>query len=126
MTWKQGFCINSTATVAATAPGVEKDPAIQAIVDEADSIVSTVTQAKIGTAVSSDDITRDVNEFKESPVGNLITTAQLEIARKEGYNVDFAITNNGGIRSDLIVGDDKSITWVRRKQCNLWQYLASC
>ena len=105
------FVSTPTATVTATAPGVEKDPAIQAIVDEADSIVSTVTQAKIGTAVSADDISRDVNEFKESPVGNLITTAQLEIARKEGYNVDFAITNNGGIRSDLIVGDDKSITW---------------
>lgn len=105
------FVTTPTATVTATAPGVEKDPNIQAIVEEADAIVSTVTQAKIGTASSADDITRDVNEFKESPVGNLITTAQLEIARKEGYNVDFALTNNGGIRADLIVADDFSITW---------------
>lgn len=105
------FVSTPTATVTATAPGIEKDPVIQAIVNEADSIVATVTQAKIGTAASSEDITRDINEFKESPVGNLITTGQLEIARKEGYNVDFALTNNGGIRSDLIVGDDKSITW---------------
>ncbi|MHC5791757.1 5'-nucleotidase C-terminal domain-containing protein, partial [Streptococcus pyogenes] len=84
---------------------------VQAIVNEADSIVATVTEAKIGTAVSADTITREVNEFKESPLGNLITKAQLEIARKEGYNADFAITNNGGIRSDLLVKDDFSITW---------------
>lgn len=107
----QDFVSTPTATVTATAPGVEKDPNIQAIVDEADAIVSTVTQAKIGTAATADVITREVNEFKESPVGNLITTAQLEIARKEGYNVDFALTNNGGIRSDLVVGSDLSITW---------------
>ncbi|CQR26081.1 surface-anchored 5'-nucleotidase [Streptococcus varani] len=107
----QDFVEAPSATIVATAPGVEKDTNVQAIVNEADSIVATVTEAKIGTAVSADTITREVNEFKESPLGNLITKAQLEIARKEGYNADFAITNNGGIRSDLLVKDDFSITW---------------
>ncbi|MTB64626.1 LPXTG cell wall anchor domain-containing protein [Streptococcus sp. zg-86] len=102
-----------TATINAVKPTADKQPkaSIQAIVAEANRIVKTVTDAKISTAESGENITRDLNEAKESPVGNLITTGQLEIARKSGYTVDFAMTNNGGIRADLLVQPDGTITW---------------
>ena len=106
------FKVTPTANIVAVAPG-QKTPsaAIQAIVDEANTIVKQVTEQKIGTAAVATDISREVNEFKESAVGNLVTTAQLTIARKSGYDVDFAVTNNGGIRADLKVLGDGTVTW---------------
>ena len=101
-----------TAKVIAVAPGVKTPNAnVQAIVDEANTIVKQVTDQKIATAAEASDISREVNEFKESAVGNLVTSAQLAIAKKSGYDVDFAMTNNGGIRADLKVQADGSITW---------------
>ncbi|HEM3716800.1 TPA: bifunctional metallophosphatase/5'-nucleotidase [Streptococcus suis] len=101
-----------TGKIIAVAPGQKTpSPEIQAIVDEANSIVKKVTEQKIGTASQVTDISREVNEFKESAVGNLVTTAQLAIARKSGYDVDFAVTNNGGIRADLKVLEDGTVTW---------------
>ncbi|MEQ9810162.1 surface-anchored 5'-nucleotidase [Streptococcus jiangjianxini] len=109
----QDFVAVPNAEVIAVAPGVKTGSEdIQAIVDEANAIVKQVTDAKIGTAATSELISRDVNEFKESPVGNLVTTAQLAIANQESETpVDFAMTNNGGIRSDLLVAEDGTITW---------------
>ncbi|HFR3342950.1 TPA: 5'-nucleotidase C-terminal domain-containing protein [Streptococcus suis] len=106
------FVAIPTATIKAVAPD-QKTPSatIQAIVDEANTIVKQVTDKKIATAASTTAISRDVNKFNESAVGNLVTTAQLEIARKSGYNVDFAFTNNGGIRADLAVQEDGTVTW---------------
>ena len=53
-----------------------------------------------------------MNEQKESAVGDLVTAAQLDIAKKSGYpDVDFAFTNNGGIRADLVVKPDGTVTW---------------
>ncbi|MBF0787305.1 MULTISPECIES: bifunctional UDP-sugar hydrolase/5'-nucleotidase [unclassified Streptococcus] len=106
------FVAVPTATVTAVAPNTKQPKAsIQAIVDEANRIVKTVTDAKISTAASGETITRELNDAKESAVGNLITSGQLAIARKAGYNVDFAMTNNGGIRADLLVKEDGTITW---------------
>lgn len=101
-----------TAKIIAVAPG-QKTPSaeIQAIVAEANAIVKKVTEQKIGTASQTTAISREVNEFKESAVGNLVTSAQLAIAKKSGYNVDFAMTNNGGIRADLNVLEDGTVTW---------------
>lgn len=108
----QDFIATPTAQVVAVAPGVLTGTAeIQAIVDEANTIVKQVTDQKIGTAASSELISREVNVDKESAVGNLITTAQLTVARETYPDVDFAITNNGGIRADLLVSSDQSITW---------------
>lgn len=106
------FVTVPTATITVVRPD-EKEPnaAIQAIVEEANRIVETVTSAKISTAESAESITREVNDEKESPLGNLITTAQLAIAKKSGYAADFAMTNNGGIRADLAVQEDGTITW---------------
>lgn len=106
------FKTTPTAKIIAVAPD-KKEPnqTIKAIVDEANTIVKQVTERKIATAKEAKDITREVNGSKESPVGHLITSAQLAIAKKSGYDVDFAMTNNGGIRADLKVNPDKSITW---------------
>ncbi len=59
-----------------------------------------------------------MNEFKESAVGNLVTSAQLAIAKKSGYDVDFAMTNDGGIRADLKVQEDGTVTWEQHKLFN--------
>ncbi|WP_161979648.1 surface-anchored 5'-nucleotidase [Streptococcus sp. S784/96/1] len=106
------FKATPTAKIIAVAPD-KKEPSatITAIVDEANEIVKQVTEQKIGTAAEATDISREVNDFKESPVGNLVTTAQLTIARKSIPDVDFAMTNNGGIRADLKVQPDGTVTW---------------
>lgn len=107
------FTDTPAATVDAVDPskGLTPDPAVQAIVDDADARIKPVTEEKIGTATPAETITREVDKDKESPVGRLITTAQLAMARKAGIQADFAMTNNGGIRADLDVLPDGTITW---------------
>ncbi|WP_367377610.1 5'-nucleotidase C-terminal domain-containing protein [Enterococcus gilvus] len=107
------FVTTPTATVSPVIPnnGVSPDTDVQGIVADADNRVKAVTEEKIGTADKAEDITRTVNELGESPVGNLVTDAQVYMANKKGEKVDFAITNNGGIRDDLKVKSDAAITW---------------
>ncbi|KXT78816.1 bifunctional metallophosphatase/5'-nucleotidase [Streptococcus sp. DD13] len=108
------FVATPTATITAVDPtsGKTKNAAVQAIIDDANATVKKVTDAKIGTAAKAQTISRELNDQKESAVGDLVTAAQLDIARKSGYpNVDFAFTNNGGIRADLVVQSDGTITW---------------
>lgn len=103
-----------TAKIIAVDPskGKAKDAKVQAIINEANETVKKVTEAKIGSAEKAENITRELNEQKESAVGDLVTAAQLEIAKKSGYpDVDFAFTNNGGIRADLVVKPDGTVTW---------------
>lgn len=90
---------------------VQPDANVQAIVTDASARVQTVTEEKIGTAEKAESVSREVNADKESALGNLVTDAQVSMARKAGFNVDFALTNNGGIRADLAVRLDKGITW---------------
>lgn len=112
-TTTKDFVGTPKATVSAVDPngGVAPDSAVQAIVADADDRVKGVTEEKIGTADKAEDITRTVNEMGESPVGNLVTDAQVYMAKKNGEAVDFAMTNNGGIRDDLKVKSDATITW---------------
>ena len=107
------FASTAKETVSAVDPtkGIAKDAAIEEIVADADTRVAQVTEEKIGTADKAEDISRTVNEMGESPVGNLVTDAQVYMANKNGVPVDFAMTNNGGIRDDLKVKPDSSITW---------------
>ena len=103
-----------TAKIIAVDPskGKAKDAKVQAIINEANEIVKKVTEAKIGSAEKAENITRELNEQKESAVGDLVTAAQLDIAKKSGYpDIDFAFTNNGGIRADLVVKPDGTVTW---------------
>lgn len=92
-----------------TAPKIDKK--VDAVVKDAEERVAAVTNKKIGTAKEASAITREVNASKESPLGNLITDGQVAMARAQGIDADFAMTNNGGIRADLAVGEDRAITW---------------
>ena len=108
------FVKTPTAKIIAVDPskGKVKDAKVQAIINEANETVKKVTEAKIGSAEKAENITRDLNPQKESAVGDLVTAAQLDIAKKSGYpDVDFAFTNNGGIRADLVVKPDGTVTW---------------
>lgn len=125
---QQDFAAVPEATVNAVDPvfakenGIDPDPEVLEIVRIANEMVEPVVKEKIGTATdrSATDgmITRNTNEFGESPVGNLITDGQVYMANqadlKDGdtpITVDFAMTNNGGIRADLLIREDKAITW---------------
>ncbi|MBY5033930.1 bifunctional metallophosphatase/5'-nucleotidase [Streptococcus gallolyticus] len=107
------FTTVPTAEVKAVDPngGLAPDASIQTIAADADARIKPVTEARIGTATPAETITREVDKDKESPVGKVITIAQLEMARQAGYAADFAMTNNGGIRADLDVQADGTITW---------------
>ncbi|MGO3751044.1 bifunctional metallophosphatase/5'-nucleotidase, partial [Vagococcus salmoninarum] len=100
-----------------------KNQEIVNIVAEANELVKTVTEDKVGTAdqaaTEAGLIAKVSTEHSESPVGNLVTEAQLYMAQNGGYldeagkpiKVDFALTNNGGIRADLKVKENGDITW---------------
>lgn len=101
----------------------DQNQAIAAIVKEADETIKAVTTAKVGTAdqvaTNAGKISRDNSADSESPLGNLITDAQLFMANQAGLvdsagrpvKADFALTNNGGIRADLTVNENGDITW---------------
>ncbi|MFK4568507.1 5'-nucleotidase C-terminal domain-containing protein [Enterococcus sp. UD-01] len=89
----------------------KSDEKVAEIVKDAEQRVASVTNKKIGTAKNQTAITREVNTNKESPLGNLVTDAQVAMARANGIKADFAMTNNGGIRADLEVGENRTITW---------------
>lgn len=79
------FVTTPTATVSPVIPnnGVSPDTGVQGIVADADNRVKAVTEEKIGTADKAEDITRTVNELGESPVGNLVTDAQVYMADRK-------------------------------------------
>ncbi|WP_086349397.1 bifunctional metallophosphatase/5'-nucleotidase [Candidatus Enterococcus clewellii] len=111
----QDFTEAPSAEIVPVVPEGDNVPAADektaAIVADADSRVEAVTSKKIGTAKTAEAITRETNEYKESPVGNLITDGQVAMAQAKGIDADFAMTNNGGIRADLAVGSNGEITW---------------
>ena len=111
----QDFVATPKAEVHAVDPAAEnvpvKDKLVEEVVKDAQQRVKPVTNKKIGTSKESGNITRELDENKESRLGNLITDAQIAMANAQNSQADFAMTNNGGIRSDLVVGENKEITW---------------
>ncbi|AHI54729.1 5'-nucleotidase C-terminal domain-containing protein [Listeria ivanovii] len=92
---------------------------ITAVTEDAKSRIEGVINETIGLA-NKDVISRDTNldnkaiDDKESELGNMITDAQRYMANKAGADVDFAMTNNGGIRADLstrLANSQNEITW---------------
>ncbi|CBY53464.1 similar to Ser/Thr protein phosphatase family protein, C-terminal part [Listeria monocytogenes SLCC2372] len=92
---------------------------ITAVTEDAKSRIEGIINETIGLA-NKDVISRDTNpdnkaiDDKESELGNMITDAQRYMANKAGADVDFAMTNNGGIRSDLttrLANGQNEITW---------------
>nr|WP_220132337.1 5'-nucleotidase C-terminal domain-containing protein [Listeria rustica] len=92
---------------------VTPDAAVRSVIDEAYALVNPVISKPIGQ-MDSAVMTRDTNADNESPLGNLITDGQREMAKQAGIAVDFAMTNNGGIRSDLVgtaANGSFAVTW---------------
>lgn len=92
---------------------VTPDSAVRSVIDEAYSLVNPVISKPIGK-MDSAVLTRDTNADNESPLGNLITDGQREMAKQAGIPVDFAMTNNGGIRADLVgtaASGSYAVTW---------------
>ncbi|MBC1516258.1 5'-nucleotidase C-terminal domain-containing protein [Listeria immobilis] len=92
---------------------------ITAVTEDAKSRIEGVINETIGLA-NKDVISRETNpdnqalDDKESELGNMITDAQRYMANKAGADVDFAMTNNGGIRADLttrLANGQNEITW---------------
>src|SRR5699024_989996 len=83
------------------------------IVKDADERIADEQNRVIGHTEAKGEISREVAKEapRESVLGNLITDGQRVMAQEAGQKVDFAMTNNGGIRADLLVKDNGDITW---------------
>ena len=95
------------------APTIKDDLNVTAIVQDADERVAPIINQKIGEAAQPGDILGRLHNTptRENAVGELVVDGQLYEARKAGFDADFAMTNTGGVRADLHVNDDKSISW---------------
>lgn len=95
------------------APEIKDDPEVAAIVKDANERVNPIINQKIGEAATAEDILGRLHNSptRENQAGELVVDGQLFEAKKKGFAADFAMTNNGGVRADLHVNDDKSISW---------------
>lgn len=122
------FVDTPKATVKATeGDKITPDANIQAIVDDAskriepisNEVIGSVDTEKVPVINGKPTIVRAGDKNDESPLGNLITDAQLYMANHSNLvdsqgnpvKADFAITNSGGIRADLSMDDQGGVTW---------------
>ena len=77
---------------------VPPDPTAQRLIDEASAKAEPIANRPIGTITA--DLLRQAAPSGESPLGDVIADAQLEATAAGGAQV--AITNPGGIRTDLV------------------------
>lgn len=89
------------------------DKKVTSIVNEADKLVKSKVNNVIGYAGKAETITGRLhnNSTMENEAGELVADAQLYGAQKANLKPDFAFTNTGGVRSDLVVKSNKTITW---------------
>lgn len=89
------------------------DKKVTSIVNEADKLVKSKVNNVIGYAGKAETITGRLhnNSTMENEAGELVADAQLYGAQKSNLKPDFAFTNTGGVRSDLVVKSNKTITW---------------
>lgn len=94
-------------------PATQADAKVQAIVADANQRVAPIINKQIGQAATAETITGRLNNSPtmENGAGEIVVDGQLYEARKAGLPADFALTNTGGVRADIVVGPDKSITW---------------
>jgi 5'-nucleotidase len=76
---------------------VTPDPSVQALVDEAKTKAAPIANEQVGTITA--DLVRAAPASGESPLGDVIADAQL--AATASNDAQIAITNPGGIRTDL-------------------------
>lgn len=95
------------------APTVKTDANVTAIVQDADRRVAPIINKKIGEAAQPGDILGRLHNTptRENAAGELVVDGQLYAAHKAGLPADFAMTNTGGVRADLHVNADRSISW---------------
>ncbi len=83
--------------------GVTPDPAIQARIDELNARLAPILNTVIGNSTKfvprTDQCGNSAGRTCESLVGNIVTDAMR--TQYLPLNVDFAITNSGGLRADL-------------------------
>jgi 5'-nucleotidase len=95
--------VSKTARIVTTfgdqAPGNERDPEVQALVEAARAFVAPLVNRDIASIAA--DITRAQSGAGESALGNLIADAQ-----RAALGTDFAFMNPGGIRADLLFAAD--------------------
>jgi 5'-nucleotidase len=100
-----GDVLEKSASIVTTysdvAPGNERDPEVQAIVDEARARVAPLVNQVVAQVAG--DATREQNAAGESTLGNLIADAQ-----RAATGTDFAFMNPGGIRAELLFAADPS------------------
>jgi 5'-nucleotidase len=82
-------------TYSDVAPGDVRDPAVQAIVDQAVALTAPLVNRPIATFTA--DVTSAQNAAGESALGDLIADAQ-----RAAMGTDFAFMNPGGIRANLV------------------------
>lgn len=92
-------------------PSVTAKPSVQAVIKDAEKRTATITEGTIGRSEKAEDITTTTNKNNESAVGDLVVDAQLSEAHRLGIKADFAITNGGGVRSNLNVEKNGTIKW---------------
>ena len=102
------------------APNIKTDANVTAIVEDANNRVAPIINKKIGEAATTGDILGRLHNTptRENAVGELVVDGQLYAAHKVGLPADFAMTNTGGVRADLHVNPDHSITWGVPKRFN--------
>jgi len=86
---------------------IPPDPQVSDLVDRAALQSAEVAQRPVGSVTA--DITREPGPSGESPLGNLVADAQLEAAR--GRGAQLALTNPGGVRTDLLHGTEGTVTF---------------
>lgn len=100
-----GDIVEKTARIvtayADAGPGLTPDPAMLALVANADARVAPMVERVVAQAAT--EITREPNAAGESALGGLIADAQ-----RLAVGADFAVINPGGIRADLPAG---AVTW---------------
>ncbi|RKT88582.1 5'-nucleotidase [Saccharopolyspora antimicrobica] len=77
---------------------VPADPAAQQLIDEATGKAAPIANREIGTITG--DLLREGAPSGESPLGDVLADAQLAATQANGAQI--AMTNPGGIRTDLV------------------------
>jgi 5'-nucleotidase len=98
---KTGDVVEKTARIVPTwgdeGPGLTPDPAVAKLVAAADARVEDTVERVVATAKTA--VSAQPNDAGESALGDLVADAQ-----RAALHADFALTNPGGIRRDLDVG----------------------
>jgi 5'-nucleotidase len=102
LTWNEGkiAVVDASLISAAEAATVVEEPAVKALITALKGEQDKVTSVVIGTTSVMLEGTREIVRTSETNLGNLITNAMLYVT-----GADVAITNGGGIRASIDIGD---------------------